>query len=924
MKYVQIVCFFLLLYGGSSFAQKPKFYWSFEGSDPLTDIIGDKIFGAKKNTCPSDIRKGLAGSAMFLASNNCIKITDVINALGKTKKLTVEFLARGKEFSFLTYPAAQFRLIMAYDYIQFISTHSKGGKTVTDNFMVRLRGSGITSYNFLNDGNWHHYVFRIDGESGKKEIWIDGQTAAILSHSIDKFDFLVPGGGDGFKSVSGLDEFAIYNDWLSDNFIKQHNAEAQAGKSYSFVFDKSLAGKVASQVKSAGQAIGAVDPREFAPGYPAYTVQAVDQLKYFPAPRYSRELSLPRNFPWLDISYLHRQLPGNGGMGFGAENPVKAVEMVSEMANRWNYYAELRCLRKDSASSNKAYSNRTTLEGALINFANQNPDIPVATVTMQVQGNPSHAGYDQTKPYVLSQSLSDNYYLRNKNGKPIVYGNKKWLSPLAPLDYIQKDGNTAAFYLRQMAKYLKRPVNMINDNGEAFGHMRPETLLNQDPDVSKLMKKMRLSNAAFNGWFQYRLDSCFREQIFSNLGWKGTGFTIYNVSAVNSNYWPDYSQRRNTNSLFNGTRRSTPAFYPSFPWNWQLANGANNGYGVIAEGRLKEIKMGDRFFAPFICAGWGLEEDNIRPAQWLGLLKSMTMLGADFFHVGYFNVTGRTGWPNGKGPNDPRGYVYQVAMPSYAQAIVSHYFRFFKEGTLLNPAQEKSTRGWEYRFQSLKTNHLIMVRKLGEEFLIFGAVESNSNLAGNTVQEEEAKITLENKSVRFNIRKQGSMYILNLKKANAPVFYQLDGWHQYEHPWYWSKNITVEAENADRSEAILGTEGQRESTYDFRSFLTFASLSSGKSITFNIAAQPAEKYECVITVRNAKQQEARLQIETPDGKFVVSSKGGNWQNIPIKNKGVNATTQFNATGEGRIVITVLSGSVDLDKISLTPRLNNRY
>ena len=104
------------------------------------------------------------------------------------------------------------------------------------------------------------------------------------------------------------------------------------------------------------------------------------------------------------------------------------------------------------------------------------------------------------------------------------------------------------------------------------------------------------------------------------------------------------------------------------------------------------MALGIKFFAPFISAGWNLEEKNIRPGQWLGLLKSMVMLGADFFHVGYFNVTGTTGWPNGKGPNDPRGYIYQAAMPAYAQAIASQVWEFLDKGVLLEDPLSKEKR----------------------------------------------------------------------------------------------------------------------------------------------------------------------------------------------------------------------------------------
>src|SRR5690606_4926132 len=147
--------------------------------------------------------------------------------------------------------------------------------------------------------------------------------------------------------------------------------------------------------------------------------------------------------------------------------------------------------------------------------------------------------------------------------------------------------------------------------------------------------------------------------------------------------------------------------------------GALNGYGTVAEGRKKEMALGVKFFAPFVSAGWGLEDKNIRPGQWLGLLKSMVMLGADFFHVGYFNVTGGTGWPDGKGPNDPRGYIYQAAMPAYAQAIASHIWEFIEKGKLLEDPLSNN-RNMPFSFNATNPNHLVIVRKLNQKFLIYG------------------------------------------------------------------------------------------------------------------------------------------------------------------------------------------------------------
>ena len=63
------------------------------------------------------------------------------------------------------------------------------------------------------------------------------------------------------------------------------------------------------------------------------------------------------------------------------------------------------------------------------------------------------------------------------------------------------------------------------------------------------------------------------------------------------------------------------------------------------------------------------------------------------------------------------------------------------------------------------------------------------------------------------IRRQGSMYVLDTE-ASEPVFYQLDGWQQYEHPLYWSKEINIEAENYHESKSAKIITGQTGANYD--------------------------------------------------------------------------------------------------------------
>lgn len=805
--------------------QKPVYYWSFDDEQ----ILNDKMVGHPLNFENYRVKYSrvdrLSGKALRSDTENGLIVSNALSKVASSGNLSIEFLFRKGDFMFTTFPKPDFRISFGYDVLNVQFNVVRKSKIVKEIWTVPLRGGGISSYSTLTNGDWHHFVFTLS-RAGELRIWIDGETDISFFRKIAAFEKLSVIGGDGFRLAAQIDELAYYDLVLQQPAVSRHYTESMKGLSYSFNSDKS---------HKESPVLGMIQPRtidtlEFAPGYPNYTVQAADQLKKFPDARYDPDVPMRRNIPWLDIRYLHRELEGPGGKGFGAVNPKRAVDIVGEMAARWNYYVELPCLRLDSSLAEKRYTDASSLESALVRYARRNPQYPTASIIMAIQGKPVHAGFAKAGPYQTAQDLPDRYYLKTQAGTPLVVSGKKWLSPLAPLDIVRFDAATTAFYLRHLTRHLGRPIDFLNENGEMFGHMRPQSLLERDPEVKKHFQRMGLSAQRYNGWFQNRLDTCYRNEILRSLGWENTLFTFYNVSAYNDSYWPDYSMRRSSNMVVGTNHFSTPSFYPARPDNWRRASGPLNGYGVVAEGRVKELALGDFLFAPFVSAGWGLEEGNIRPAQWLGLLKAMVMLGADFFHVGYFNVTGSAGWVNGVGPNDPRGYVYQVAMPSYAQAIASRVRDYVVDGKLVNPQIGLDPKVYSFRLKGDKENHLIMARHWKGKYLIYGSIQPNSNVKGNVATSENTTISLGNVELRFQIRKQGSIYLFD-DTGLDPVFYQLDGWHQYEHPYFWTDSLFVEAENLRHTAAvILRTEAKTSHKYDFSSFHTYVILNKGDTI----------------------------------------------------------------------------------------------
>lgn len=783
---------------GAAFGQllKPYLLWTFEEPD-----------AEKKYSCPVEKINSPSGSGLDLKSSDCIFTTGAfVNR--EPGDLSIAFLFKGKSFQFLTYGEPHFMLQFSYNGLVFRTTHNEKGKPIRHHWLIPMNGSGIRSYSRLADDQWHLLVFTYSIKTGEKRIWIDGESPDAFRYSLPAGSPLLMGRNDGFRNTQQLDELAFYK-------------EALNGKQVAGLYTQYLGKQRSSSLNSE---IEGVDPSEFAPGYPNYTVSSIDQLKRFPLPRY-QPANLPnRNINWMDITYLHRQPDPDNNFRKGIINPAKAVEMSVLLSENFHYYLDIPVLRWKPEVAIASYSNPSTLYGALIQLANQRPDLPVSALLFQSQVNQRHIGGPINGSYVVSQQLPAHYYMRDQQGQFIKAGKQKLLSPLMNLDIIEKDARLSALYTRTLLEQLKNKPSLINENGEVFGHFQKASVLQMDPKVAADFKASRLTESQYAGRFQYRRDSVYKSTILKELNYKVPAFTFYNISAIQPAYWPDYATKRRVNAWASGKIYPTPDFYPRTPDNWVMGRGAFNGYGNIAAGRKTEIGLGDTDFAPFVSAGWNKEEANIRPAQWLALLKSMVMLGAEHFYAGYFNITGSGGkWPNGIGPYDPRGYIYQAAMPAYAQAIRSLVPEFFTSGQLLEPEIKSSA---PFRFSSWAENHLILVRKHLNRFLIYGSIQPNNNNRNNLPEEVIATIQLEGKSISFPIRRQGSMYLLNLSQQN-PTLIQLDGWHQFEHPYFWTKNCLWEAELFSTLSGQSALRTFNKEALDFATFKTMLEMAPG-------------------------------------------------------------------------------------------------
>jgi hypothetical protein len=318
-------------------------------------------------------------------------------------------------------------------------------------------------------------------------------------------------------------------------------------------------------------------------------------------------------------------------------------------------------------------------------------------------------------------------------------------------------------------------------------------------------------------------------------------------------------------SPFSETYYNTNNLYLGNTENWNAAPSASNmGLLNMRRGLLKSYKvLGEKHFSPYITpttykgqteTQW--EEyfgKDIRPGQWLGMLKYASVIGAEYFYSFYArDYDDDVPHFYDSGNNN----IWQGTTPAYAQGITSRFMDIFRRGKLLQGSAEYPTETNYTLFDNNVPNLLIAAKKLNNSYIISANIGVNSNnyydINGDNTPdrasslEETAHFMLKeygpNNSITeypltLNARRQGSVYYYERKvnDGDEVIFYQLDGWHQYEHPFYWTKDFVFEAELLDNSlpsNFAIKTEVKQGGSYiqatnittnftDFNSYVTY-------------------------------------------------------------------------------------------------------
>ncbi|MDW3647047.1 MAG: LamG-like jellyroll fold domain-containing protein [Bacteroidia bacterium] len=778
---------------------------------------------------------------------------------------------------------------MSYPNINFSTlTNNKSGIVEAHNLALKLDGVGKKSLDYYMDGNWHHFVFQYQVQNGIKEVWVDGELLEGMRVTDAPKGILCGGGNCNSNTLlftqfdnyniyykGGIDEIALYKRSLPGALIRQHYSEIKNNRHYSFRLTSVRDINIATPEKVESREVR--DKREFAPSHPRVRDLAYKQLQNYPLPRYKKTHRLKPLVNWMALDFF-----GGAFTEYLDRNSayLYSAKIQEELSVNWNYSLTLygsRNARKDQNGNLSPYTRE------LIKLANKYPDIPLSLITLWAQVIPKDLSINESSPRIYQ--TNPQYAVKNASKVQLnragKTGSKEYsLSPITPDSYVRSDGQLQALYIKNLLAQLRRPINLINENGEVPFLPYPEETLKKDPRIVRDKEKSKVKD-----WDEYqaiqknRLRRAYSKEFLKIPALKNTEFTWYGVDGGPQDRFA-WKTARKIGTKINGQYYSTPDFYVRWPSNWNKVRGAWRGWSWIEDSRKVEIAAGDNLFSPFIAAGWSENpEQNVRPSQWLGLLKCLGPIGAEFFYTGFFNVK--------KPFADPRNYAWQAVMPSYAQAVSSYYEGILRKGSVLRDGENSPIISLEVADPRI----LATARKSaeGKKYVIALTIQPQSNIKGNVPDQAKVEINLEGNKLSLTARRQGSVYVLDLSTQSGPIIYQLDSWHETGHPAWWSQDFHFEAEVYDYS---MGQEikSETQSSTDFSKFDTYLKATEkGACSKYHFQGRnKRNNYSLRVRARNRKASGGRIGVVV-DGADMgelkgISSKDWKWYNLSTKIK----------------------------------------
>jgi hypothetical protein len=734
-----------------------------------------------------------------------------------------------------------------------------------------FKGGGPASWAHLGDGTWHHVALVLETVASgvRARLFIDGENP-------EGFDTTVSGAFPTFNTVRGgfyqprgvdVDELAIFASALPATHLAQRARESRGGTRPSDT-DR-CEPRVCSRATSGGAAPqelyerGFVEDRPYAPSR-SPTRQYLDA----PLPRWRRGHTLPRILSnWIHGPYSVAEDDPANWVRHGAAGSTltsRAVDTLrapeaAELVARWNYAA----------------SGLLTGDGT--SYPEQNP------YTQFLRALPAAV------PVTIASGRADE----GRFGTEIVdaSGRELGLSPASPTGPFRDAGTSAAAGLRNLENTIGHRIDMIKYDWEgASGHVFQNVPDSVWANISGLTANVATRDFCSNrglGWRaclaegMTRLRIAFAEAHIATLQRGRPAIHFYDIGG-NEHYQGDFAYTRTQNDPIPTTidprsdgasdayRFSTNYIYPLNAYRWYYTVGAGRGLQWILDARAREIAAGSRWMMPYVAAGWSYDERrNMRPPQWLGLLKAVTAMGALTSIPAFFVIpctwNTQCGWGvsndapcladdtacRGATVPNPNRRAWQVLMPAYAQAPFSH-----AEDILRDPASV-----WLGDMHLSHPNVAAGGMRLGQRVVLAVATMPNGTDRFHYQQlsspvsvafDDDGRVDTPARVVRVDARVQGSVYLFDF--ATNPVsLIQLDAWHDWRHPDHWSSDFILDAEVADtrfgmavRGEAPGAVRG------DWTGLIGFAEVADANDArNFEAQLNTAPRLEFDVEPRNA-------------------------------------------------------------------------
>jgi hypothetical protein len=637
----------------------------------------------------------------------------------------------------------------------------------------------------------------------------------------------------------------------------------------------------------------APDPKQYPKTHPGSSSGALQQMQAYPLPRYLPGNHLARLFEWFDPHFIG----GAGQPDVDARTvSYRAQKMQRELILNWNYGIVI----PNAGASYEQGSDADSGCAMGVMLANEFPKISLDLITFWMASRPSDAGYPYRSSMILNQELDSSYYIRFD-----FYGHpSRQIKFNFPESFIQMDGAAQRVYIEKILKCLHRPLNRINEDGEEPPGPYLLDAIRKDPLMIHMKDSMRIASwEEFMSTRKLQMRKAYSNSFLSLSALKNTQLSFYTVEGGPIDRF-DWHIQKKIQTPLHGMYYSTPDFYPRWPSNWKDWKGPWHGWRWIEIGRQREIADGDKLFSPFISPGWSAKpEEDIRPGQWLGLLKCLGVIGAEFYYVGYFNLNPPF--------NKPATYIWQAAMPAYAQAITSRYEDVLRDGNVL--FDSKGTPVISY--PTADTHMLITARKHSakEKYVICGTLQPFENGKDVLPEKKIADVQINGKNFSFEVRRQGSVYIYE-EVAGKTLFYQLDGWHENAHPDFWSSDFRQEAELTDTSIPVsdLFTESKYTGC-DFSEFTSFIRMSPTMRCDYTFSMRDSVEAPIYLYLRYRGHGTLTVNLQGKKQKLKLPEvKNWTWFRL--------ASPYAGGTVSGILQLTSETGLIDLDSWMLSKNL----